>query len=186
MRYRSGFSLVELLVVIGIIGLLLTLLLVAVNHARARARSVHCLNNLRQLSLGVRIYTDQHGGRLPDGQAKPWFMQVGPMLESEPTVFRCPDDPQQAEQSYSYRDETVCFPAASLAGKQIDYIASSELVMIFDAQAGWHAVDMTNVTMVSGSALSMEADVFEENLLLGAQHGSYLDLALPPGEIPGE
>ena len=180
MRSARGFTLLELLIVIAILSILLGLLLVALGQARAHSRSVHCLNNLRQLALGVRLYTDNRGGRFPDGQAEPWFAQIAPYLESEPTVFRCPDDPQQAQQSYSYRDETTCFPNASLAGKKIDFVAGSQLAMLFDSAPDWHAPGYLNVAMVNSSAQAMEETEFEDNLLLSAELGDFLDLQVTP------
>ena len=53
---KSGFTLVELLVVISIIGLLLALLLPAVNAARASARRAGCINHQRQLVLAINNY----------------------------------------------------------------------------------------------------------------------------------
>lgn len=61
----TGFTLVELLVVIAIVGILLAILLPAVQAARAKARYTECLNNLRQQGLLTMMYRDIHKGRFP-------------------------------------------------------------------------------------------------------------------------
>lgn len=66
-----GFTLVELLVVIAIIGILVGLMLPAVQAARESGRRLQCLNNLKQLSLAVASYTATHSA-MPPGSTGKW------------------------------------------------------------------------------------------------------------------
>jgi prepilin-type N-terminal cleavage/methylation domain-containing protein/prepilin-type processing-associated H-X9-DG protein len=61
-RPRRGFTLVELLVVVGVITVLLGLLLPSVNIARASGRRVECVSNLRQLGICSTLYVGDHNG----------------------------------------------------------------------------------------------------------------------------
>lgn len=97
---RSGFSLIELLIVIGIIGMLVQLALPAVEMARESARRVHCLNNLRQLGVASQLHIDSQG-HFPSGgwthvwvgdpdrgfsekQPGGWCYNLLPFIEEEP------------------------------------------------------------------------------------------------------
>lgn len=62
---RTGFTLVELLVVVGIIALLISMLLPALARARDQARWVQCESNLRQIAQANMMYMQEQGGLLP-------------------------------------------------------------------------------------------------------------------------
>src|SRR5258706_3278821 len=68
---RRAFTLIELLVVIAIIAIVASLLLPAFGRAKARAHNAVCLNNLRQLGVAARVYSEDSNNRMPSAEILP-------------------------------------------------------------------------------------------------------------------
>jgi prepilin-type N-terminal cleavage/methylation domain-containing protein/prepilin-type processing-associated H-X9-DG protein len=103
-RHRQrGFTLVELLVVIAIIGILMSLLLPAVQAARAAARRTQCASRLRQIGIAIHNQAAAFKGKLPETThtaAEPeqaWIYQLAPYMENVDKLRICPDDPKGEE-----------------------------------------------------------------------------------------
>ena len=88
MKKKNGFTLIELLVVIAIIAILASMLLPALSTARAKGRSIHCINNLKQLGLGMIQYCGDNDSFCPnplDPSAgfytyRSWVIQISPYV----------------------------------------------------------------------------------------------------------
>jgi prepilin-type processing-associated H-X9-DG protein/prepilin-type N-terminal cleavage/methylation domain-containing protein len=183
-----GFTLVELLVVIGIIALLIGILLPALNSARRAAKSVACSSNLRQLAMAAQMYAQEQGGYIGYVPGVDRKMLLYPYLKQGASnadvdgrqVWNCPsnNDPQQ-ECGYGFNTNlnwvklqrirqwsqtiAVCDAGIRDDGPTLTTMASPPSKMAVGTQHAYrpnprHANKTVNAAFVDGHVESMNMD----------------------------
>ncbi len=98
----SGFTLVELMIVVACIGMLVLLMLPAIQTARAAARRSVCSSNMRQVGIATLGFANARDGQFPYSRhshsvEEAWIYQLSEFLEDVDEIRLCPDDPRREE-----------------------------------------------------------------------------------------
>jgi prepilin-type N-terminal cleavage/methylation domain-containing protein/prepilin-type processing-associated H-X9-DG protein len=169
MRTRRGFTLIELLVVIAIIAILAAILFPVFARAREKARQTSCLNNVKQLTLGLIQYVQDYDEvfphwrnfRNPKGSVY-WYEIVQPYVKNT-QVQKCPSEPNRSL-GYGYNCDYIGYGSStsiSIDHKLAEVNSPAETVWIMDCgsacaykPARW-VPDVTNalyLTYVDGAS----------------------------------
>lgn len=107
--HRKGLTLMELLIVIGIVVVLAGIFWMALSPFRERSRQAQCMSNLKQIWIALQTYRDDYNGIDPDGSPREyWELGLPPVIFlllttgyiKDAKVTRCPNDPFNALFSY--------------------------------------------------------------------------------------
>ena len=185
----SAFSLVELLVVIGIIGILAALLLPVLGRAKSKARSIACVNQLKQLGVAARLYAEDNGSRLPAAELLPSnptdpqhsLPRISEILGSyvskaagtnvSAQVFKCPADNDwffEAEgSSYQWN--------AGLNGKRIDFGEKSQFGLVIASNGNVFKTNGSITRATEATPLLLDYDDFHPRLPKSGKNVVYMD-----------
>ena len=145
---RNGFTLVELLVVIGIIAVLISVLLPSLSKAREQAKQTVCQSQLRQIGLGLLIYSQRNGGFLPawsgwqtlegkadnapDEKGEGWTQELASsFVPAASKIYNCPSFPTDPKINY-FLSAKYSFTTGRQSMKMSEMKLASRYVMAGD------------------------------------------------------
>jgi prepilin-type N-terminal cleavage/methylation domain-containing protein/prepilin-type processing-associated H-X9-DG protein len=196
---RHGFTLIELLVVIAIIAILAAILFPVFAKAREKARQTSCLANMKQLGLGVLMYTQDYDETFfpltyTSGAATPTtYLSNWPTLFQSYVknwqIYKCP--------SHSATVDPVAYPNTYIcsygANANLDratlgqVMAPAVTIMLYEDQSSWIYTTCENYTTIFEAGTGVEAPRHNQgcNLAFCDGHSKWYNISASPPYISG-
>jgi prepilin-type N-terminal cleavage/methylation domain-containing protein/prepilin-type processing-associated H-X9-DG protein len=175
-RRTKAFTLIELLVVVSIIALLVSILVPALAKAREQAQAVVCMNNLKQIGIGVFLYADDNEEKIPrDVDSLSWILVFMPYVGKESDelvdytaveIYECPSFSREGQGSnglsnglqtvdYVINGFTAVDGVAEVGPTKVDvFKRPEESIYLADNEAGdWRPVIVDQTTLVAWAAV---------------------------------
>ena len=182
-QLSTGFTLIEVLVAMAIVGLLLAILVPALMQARSRARHVDCLNRLKQLGVTEQAYLESHSAFPTSKERLPGFFsglrRLIPLMNGDGTTLSCPADRRASEarvggpQNY-YQNDGIRFRRFDRTGFNSDRDAQSQPAIFHDTTAAEISDGLSNTAAISEQLLASSKDSFLSESQLKADPRRYL------------
>lgn len=196
----KAFSLVELLVVIGIIALLVGLMLPALARAKGKGYNTVCVSNLRQLGIATRLYAEDNNNALPSAEILPtepiepqkplaricdvlagYVGRTAGTNTTSASVFRCPSDKVGlfATEGSSYEWD------ADLNGHRLDETRAANMFLVWQGPQG--PAQSTNIVLrfpPETTPLLLDYEEFHPRAPKSGKNVVYMDGHVAPLDVP--
>lgn len=200
---KSGFTLIEILVVIAILAILAAILFPVFARSREQARKATCLSNLKQIGLAFRLYTQDYDGGYPNTGdpwlwvGRRWRWPIMPYLaigqreganfnsrQGTPSILLCPSDTQSGT---GYDATSYAYSAAFYhTPDQIDGMTIRNLVFqLNDPGIGKDCATQTDAAVAFSAEKALVTEWFNSHVHDGGKAIGFWG-TLKPGLVPGD